>query len=524
VDPAFISHQGQEKFFVGINLGNVNLFPFHKAPYRFASVEDATSEAPGSLQREAVQAMLRQEFAKMAANGINAVRVWLHIDGGQNPVFDEQGLVSDISQPFLEDLKFLIRTADANGIALNLTLWSHDILAVRILNSTDNRTRAIRLIEDPTATQAYIDHALVPMIRSLDECMSQCNSDTPRRYHDNVLAWEVLNEPEGVSRDWRLYLNYQYNLEFGSYYYKNPAHYDSQPQRQIDYRSARYLQNPEVDAWGLRLGGGYLHSCDQADRCAEDPYAKGRVDLAKYEGYHFVADQGWFNDYMYHDVTNKYNSEFQFLKRSILRDESPLQTRSIDKNAVLRFINRIAGAIHRHQPDAKVSVGSHSMAYNSDIPALKGTISRFEPRPENYYSDTRLRLAFADTADSPDPLGYLDFYQTHGYPDWEDRSDHITRQISPFFHPKSHWQLDKPLVVGEFWNLITASHQKLTTEDLQRLKDQGYAGAWGWAYFEVREDRLTPANRNIPVQRKRTVAPHELQDEFLRLIRQLQKN
>jgi hypothetical protein len=118
VDPAFISHQGQEKFFVGINLGNVNLFPFHKAPYRFASVEDATSEAPGSLQREAVQAMLRQEFAKMAANGINAVRVWLHIDGGQNPVFDEQGLVSDISQPFLEDLKFLIRTADANGIAL----------------------------------------------------------------------------------------------------------------------------------------------------------------------------------------------------------------------------------------------------------------------------------------------------------------------------------------------------------------------------------------------------------------------
>lgn len=54
---------------------------------------------------------------------------------------------------------------------------------------------------------------------------------------------------------------------------------------------------------------------------------------------------------------------------------------------VLRFINRLAGAIHRAVPGAKVTVGAHSMPYTTDLPM---PALWYDNAPMNYYSDNLL--------------------------------------------------------------------------------------------------------------------------------------
>lgn len=54
---------------------------------------------------------------------------------------------------------------------------------------------------------------------------------------------------------------------------------------------------------------------------------------------------------------------------------------------VLRFINKVAGAIHRAAPGAKVTCGAHSMPYTTDIPMPN---LFYDNAPMNYYSDDLL--------------------------------------------------------------------------------------------------------------------------------------
>ena len=50
---------------------------------------------------------------------------------------------------------------------------------------------------------------------------------------------------------------------------------------------------------------------------------------------------------------------------SLASEEVPLP-------ALRRFVNRAAGAIHRADPSARVTVGSHSLPYVSDAEARRG--------------------------------------------------------------------------------------------------------------------------------------------------------
>jgi hypothetical protein len=60
------------------------------------------------------------------------------------------------------------------------------------------------------------------------------------------------------------------------------------------------------------------------------------------------------------------------------------------------------------------------------------------------------------------------------YYDWDD--------TSPFLHPCSHWNLDKPLVIAEFFtNCLYCSTKN---ENYKTLYLNGYAGAMGWQYIE----------------------------------------
>jgi len=124
---------------------------------------------------------------------------------------------------------------------------------------------------------------------------------------------------------------------------------------------------------------------------------------------------------------------------------------------VQTFINRAAGAIHHNTSGAKVSNGCWSFIAGTDVDGYY-----------NYYTDERL------IAEGGDPDGYLDFYMVHYY-SWGGP------ELSPFHHFASYWELDKPLVIGEF-----AANGPYTGIDSQAAYDSlfqnGYAGGLAWQY------------------------------------------
>jgi hypothetical protein len=129
---------------------------------------------------------------------------------------------------------------------------------------------------------------------------------------------------------------------------------------------------------------------------------------------------------------------------------------------IQRFINLSTGAIHRTDTSALVSSGAWNVAVNTDV-----DIGGLESSG-NLYSDDEL------TAAGGDPDGVLDFYMFHFYPDQGPAS-------SPFHHPASYWELDKPIVIGEFraedpYNTVDAE------QGYKFLYDSGYAGGLAWTW------------------------------------------
>ncbi len=129
--------------------------------------------------------------------------------------------------------------------------------------------------------------------------------------------------------------------------------------------------------------------------------------------------------------------------------------------AIQAFTNRVAGAIHRLDSTAKVSNGSWNIKALTDVNGMF-----------NYYRDDRLIAAGGDS------LGTLDFYMVHYY------NAHFGTSESPFHHPKSYWQLDKPLVIGEFPAKGMYGGQLITgispIEAFNFAYNNGYAGALSW--------------------------------------------
>lgn len=124
-------------------------------------------------------------------------------------------------------------------------------------------------------------------------------------------------------------------------------------------------------------------------------------------------------------------------------------------------VNKLTGAIHDADPNARVTNGTWSMKANTNVGGGN----------KNYYSDVELIAAGGVTN------GTLDFYQVHYY-SWQNAS------ISPFHHPASYWQLDKPIMLGEFHATEAAA---VIGDDsvYDWAYNNGYFGAWGWQYNET---------------------------------------
>lgn len=131
----------------------------------------------------------------------------------------------------------------------------------------------------------------------------------------------------------------------------------------------------------------------------------------------------------------------------------------IPMQTLLRFINRQAGAIKRADRTALVSVGSWSEhAQNSVF-----------PNGFNYYQEHCLELAGGD------PDGAVDYYQMHTY-SWNGNWN----VNAPFRRQADDYQLDKPLVIGEF-SSVCAENEGINYL-WNSAFDRGYDGVWSWQY------------------------------------------
>lgn len=247
----------------------------------------------------------------------------------------------------------------------------------------------------------------------------------------------------------------------GEYTYANAATFNAEPRRRVDYQNVSFLA-PD------------LQRVDPKDPSQAVYY--GDYFLKTYKGRDF------FNWYLYHDVFGQFNADHAYLVDAV--KNRGLATRGISSaTRIQRTVNRMAAAIKRGDPKALVTVGADSIIYNTDRAGLK--LQDWKPAARNLYKDSALIAAGGD------PLGTLDFYQVHSYPDWSDPTvNDFDRDKMVFHRNKDYWGLDKPLLAGEFWDAVAGGPQgrnPVTPGAWHGLLPAGYAGGLGWAWFDVQE-------------------------------------
>ncbi len=317
-------------------------------------------------------------FAELQANGGNTLRFWLHTNGAATPAWSGNTVVGP-GNGTLEDLRAILDLAWEHEIGLMLTLWSHDMLRFSFGAAITDRNKA--LLSDPDLLQSYIDNALIPMVEAV-------------RGHPAIVAWEIFNEPEGMS------------TEHGWQDWDDVPMADFQ--RAIN-RMAGAIKRADPTAQVTNGAAGMSTTTD----ATASKRAAPRADELSWPTRTRIREQ----------LSAKYDHPFT-------------------QEAADAFYNRLTSSTNY-----------------------------------NYYTDERLIDAGGD------PDGTLDFYTMHYY-DWAGTS------LSPFHHPFSTWNLDKPMVVAEFF-LPDFTFGIPWDELYPTLYDLGYAGALGWQWFDVNRPGLS---------------------------------
>ncbi len=132
---------------------------------------------------------------QLRADGANSIRWFVFCDGRGSPEFSSTngGVVTGFDSSVLTNLADAVATASEHGIYLVFSLWDFAILfADSIPGEFGEHAGGHRnLIVDDIAYGSFVTNALIPML-------NQPIPGSPRTLgtHPNVLALEIMNEPE----------------------------------------------------------------------------------------------------------------------------------------------------------------------------------------------------------------------------------------------------------------------------------------------------------------------------------------
>jgi hypothetical protein len=117
--------------------------------------------------------------------GGRVIRWWFHTNGTVTPGYDSSGLAVQLPASHTAGVKAILNAAATNKVAINISLWSFDMLqgseSIPAATLANNKS----LLENDTNRQAYITNYLTPLVTAL--------KGTPGLY-----SYEIFNEPEGM--------------------------------------------------------------------------------------------------------------------------------------------------------------------------------------------------------------------------------------------------------------------------------------------------------------------------------------
>lgn len=127
----------------------------------------------------------RNHFQTIANAGGNSARIWLHTGTQTTPVYGSDGIVTNLSRDLTNEqvagqLELILDTAWEEGVLVTFSIFSFNMICEFYTPDA-----AKLMLEEEY--QSYIDNALTPMVEGV-------------KYHPALLAWEVFNEPEGMSQ------------------------------------------------------------------------------------------------------------------------------------------------------------------------------------------------------------------------------------------------------------------------------------------------------------------------------------
>ena len=122
-------------------------------------------------------------FKNVHDAGGRVVRWWFHTNGTVTPGYGSDGKAVPLPQSHVDGLKAILNAANMNGVAVNISLWSFDMMQDNAGASYVNNQK---LLEMDEYRQAYIDNYLTPLVKAL--------KGTPGLY-----SYEIFNEPEGMA-------------------------------------------------------------------------------------------------------------------------------------------------------------------------------------------------------------------------------------------------------------------------------------------------------------------------------------
>jgi len=125
-------------------------------------------------------------FQNTYAAGGRVVRWWFHTNGTVTPGYMSNGMVQSIPQSHIDGVTSILDAAHAAGVAINISLWSFDMLQGGEGITAALRTQNQNLLTEDAIRTSYVQNYLTPLVTAI-------------KGHPGLYSYEIFNEPEGMT-------------------------------------------------------------------------------------------------------------------------------------------------------------------------------------------------------------------------------------------------------------------------------------------------------------------------------------